>query len=475
MLAVLVVLVARTDAVADTDRAVAAAGLDPSDVGYAVIDIETGEMLAAHNPDTPLIPASVAKVATAIAALELLGPEHRFATELFATGPVTADGVLDGALFLRGGGDPFLSGDKLRAMARALQAAGVREVRGAFLFDPGDFPGVDRIDVLQPEAASYNTGVSTLSVNFNRVRAEWDLTGAEPALVVSAVSETVREPLSAVALVRSDEPLPAPLVRSEGEDSDLWHLSATVGGAGWDWLPVEDPPEVAAELFHRLAGSEGVTLPPPVEGSAPRAALRLVRHDSEPLTEIVGGLMEYSNNLTAELLGIAVARRLGADAGGTIENLAVSTDAMARFWREALPGVDWTGWWLVNHSGLASRSRATARQLAEIIRFAARSERAAPFIELMSARSYRALAGTGASVRAKTGTMSFVRGLGGVILARSGRRLAFAYLANDLDKRAALDAAFDPKTPAREPGAGAFRDRAIGFESRLVVDWARRF
>ena len=55
-------------------------------VGYLLIDLETGQVLAELNPDLPLIPASTAKLATAVAALDVLGPEHRFDTELLARG-----------------------------------------------------------------------------------------------------------------------------------------------------------------------------------------------------------------------------------------------------------------------------------------------------------------------------------------------------------------------------------------------------
>lgn len=72
-----------------------------TEVGYLLIDLATGEVLAELNPDLPLIPASTTKLATAVVALDVLGPEHRYRTELLADGMIR-QGVLEGNLILRG-------------------------------------------------------------------------------------------------------------------------------------------------------------------------------------------------------------------------------------------------------------------------------------------------------------------------------------------------------------------------------------
>ena len=80
--------VARADEIALPDRRAAAARVAKrpagTEVGYLLLDLETGQVLAELNPDLPLIPASTAKLATAVVALDVLGPEHRFRTELLA-------------------------------------------------------------------------------------------------------------------------------------------------------------------------------------------------------------------------------------------------------------------------------------------------------------------------------------------------------------------------------------------------------
>ena len=121
-------------------------------VGYLLIDLETGQVLAELNPDLPLIPASTAKLATAVVALDVLGPEHRFRTELLARGALER-GVLHGDLILRGGGDPFLDLADLLGLAVRLENSGIREVDGRFLIDDTALPRFSEIEPSQPPEA----------------------------------------------------------------------------------------------------------------------------------------------------------------------------------------------------------------------------------------------------------------------------------------------------------------------------------
>ena len=100
-------------------------------VCYAVADARTGARLEVGNAKTGTPPASVAKAVTALYALNVLGPSHRFTTQVVATGSVSG-GVVSGDLILVGGGDPTLDTNGLAALVAALKEKGIREVRGDF-------------------------------------------------------------------------------------------------------------------------------------------------------------------------------------------------------------------------------------------------------------------------------------------------------------------------------------------------------
>jgi serine-type D-Ala-D-Ala carboxypeptidase/endopeptidase (penicillin-binding protein 4) len=125
---VLVVLLARLAYAADPPLEAVARDLVGGDQGvYAVA--EDGTVLAAVAADRPVHPASVTKVATTLALLKRLGPDHRFATRLLAAGAVE-QGTLHGDLVVTAEGDPALVDESAVLLARALRARGIRLVDG---------------------------------------------------------------------------------------------------------------------------------------------------------------------------------------------------------------------------------------------------------------------------------------------------------------------------------------------------------
>lgn len=458
-------LAEEASAVATADaKLIEAAGFAAEDVGYLVVDLADQRVVAAHNPDKLFLPASVAKVPTIAAALAILGGEHRFVTTLATAGEVR-DGVLSGALVLTGGGDPFLTSEDLQAMAKALAASGVKRLDGDFLYDASALVEIPRINDLQPEAVGYNPGVSALSVNFNRIRLNWTKGKSGPSAAAAAISEGLALPLPSIGLAFAAEDPAGPFVRAGTPSEDRWLLSPTLDVTGEDWLPVGNPSLITAEVFRALAEAEGVTLPEPTAGTAPDGARELARHASVTLAEIADGVLHYSNNLSAELVGLAASRQLT----GRKLSLEGSAMALAAWWQLRLPQADWTGIFLENHSGLSSYSRITPRQLVVMLEEAAKLLGGADFHDLLRPISWKGVQG---SARVKTGTMSYARGLAGYIDTAKGRRLAFAIFFNDAEKRAALDASFDRRVRAIDPDSRRWRDRALKLEETLTTGWA---
>ncbi len=444
------------------------AKLAPDDVGYLVVDLADKRVVAEHNADRSFIPASVAKIATIAAALEILGGDHRFTTTVDAEGSIV-DGVLTGSLILRGGGDPSLTGDDLQDLAKQLAASGIKRVDGKFLYDASATIEVPRIDPMQPEAADYNCGVSALSLNFNRVHLDWSTQNKERTATASAFSRNLKLPLDSVDVTFADTDLSGPYVRTGPASAERWLLSPALRAKGEEWLPVANPSRVAAEAFRAIAAEAGVALPEPSPGVTPEGARPVASHDSVPLTDIARRVLRYSNNLSAELIGLAASRVVT----GRKLSLADSASALAGWWRKRLPDANWTGLTLANHSGLSTKSRATPRQIVAMLEDAAGLSGGADFHDLLHRIGWKGVKNGSAHV--KTGTMSYVRGLAGYIDTVAGHRLAFAIFFNDDEKRAALDAAFDPHVVAIDAHSRRWRNRAIGLERKLTTDWATRF
>ena len=107
---------------------------ESTQLGLSIVDLTTGEQLFSHGARQRMRPASSEKVVTAIAALDLLGPNYPLRTTLSTTGAVDGN-VLRGDLYVRGGMDPLLSVADVRSLVNQLRAAGVRSITGRLVTD----------------------------------------------------------------------------------------------------------------------------------------------------------------------------------------------------------------------------------------------------------------------------------------------------------------------------------------------------
>jgi D-alanyl-D-alanine carboxypeptidase/D-alanyl-D-alanine-endopeptidase (penicillin-binding protein 4) len=451
-------------------------GFAEEDLGYLLFDLSDGKALEAHQPDEPRIPASTTKIVTTVAALQILGAEHRFNTTLLMTGDIR-DGTLSGAVYLRGGGDPTLSTDDLRKLILALQQVGIKRVIGSFLFDDSLLPTTRDIDPKQPLAVSYNPGLSALSVNYNRIFLRWRHKPGAAAFNASLLSSADGGPVPVKDITIGG--LPSGLDRRikfvpDGSALDRWLLSPALPARGVIDLPVRNNPgRLTALLFRTLCQQRKITLPPPQAGAVPPNARALHALQSAPLAEIVTQLLRYSNNLSAELVGLAATRTLT----GNAPQLTDSASALSDWYRQTLPRTTWQGFRSLNHSGLSSATRHTPRQLADILRYAWNhrfgGER---FADLLSPPHWGKEAGAiRERIKAKSGTMSYADGLVGYLTTTQGRQLGFVVLLTDFSRRAALDANFDVRIADTPPEARAWTDRAKAFEQSLVTRWVMQY
>ena len=110
--------------------------------GAYVVDLDSGQTLYSRSPDVARMPASVNKLYTTAAALNLYGAEGRLTTEVLGAIEVGDDGVVDGDLYLRGGGDPSFGLAEARGLAGVLAGSGLTEVTGRVIGDESRFDSV---------------------------------------------------------------------------------------------------------------------------------------------------------------------------------------------------------------------------------------------------------------------------------------------------------------------------------------------
>ncbi len=299
----LLVLAAGLPAEAARAQAANRSGLPAGDIAYIVFDAQSGQLIDSAHPTRPMIPASTMKVASMLAAIEILGADHRFTTVVAASGSVSG-GVLNGDLALIGGGDPTLDINDLADLVGQVRQAGITKVTGRFVVDDTVLQALPYLDPLQPLAASYNPGLSGLAVNFNALRVSWQTRQGRMDARADAVADGRNVTLPWVDVSEGAATPYRPVDGHEG-----WILSSRLPDKGSDLLPIRYPSATAAEIFRSFARDAGITLPAPAIGSRTAEGTIIARHDSEPLPAIVARVLKYSNNLSAEMIGMMAARQ----------------------------------------------------------------------------------------------------------------------------------------------------------------------
>ncbi len=438
------------------DRLLDTPAVDQTHWGVLAVDAGTGRTLYERSPHRWFVPASNQKILVTSAAWSLLGPDYRFRTEIWATGPFDP-GHLEGDLVLVGSGDPSLSSRywatsdaALDALADSLRQRGPGHVTGSLVVDASlwDSASVAPTRELADLAFGYGASGGAFAVAegaLEVVVVPGPTVGSEATVSWSPALETdfVRTAVTTVAADTSARLVPLYLP----ETRQLW-LRGTVALGEIDTVSVaqRDPVRLAAaELWERL-GSAGVMTEggwevrwTPGEAIGPcmagrmrecSPARRIATLESPPLSELVAGVLGPSQNWIAEQLLLTLGAELG-DRGSWEEGVSV----VERFLVEQVR-VDSLDVALRDGSGLSAYNLVTPRAIVRVLQFMdARPDAAlwraamAEPGELDSTLEERLLDLNG-RVFAKTGSISNVNSLSGYLVGSGGRQVIFAILSN---------------------------------------------
>lgn len=419
-------------------HAIKAAGIPESAVSLWVQPVDAKAPAWAHRAKESRNPASVMKLLTSFAALDLLGPAYTWTTEALVTEP-PRDGVVSGNVILRGGGDPFLTWDRFAGLLRELRERGVREIRGDVILDHSRFaplPG-DAASLDGRAARAYNATPDALLVNFNAVTlrlapdADGSI-GAHATLPLAGLH--IDNQLKPVATPCADwKGMVAPEITASGPSIQVSLPGRFPVACGEKMLNLAAPDTTlqTANLFRALWSELGGTVKGNIRnGRAPASTQTLVSWASPPLADVLRETDKYSNNVMARQIFIT----LSADASKP----ASPAGAIARV-QQWMPGqgLDPAQWVLENGSGLSRLERTTAAQLGALLLAAWHSPRMPEFVAAqpvigVDGTMRKRLPGTPIAGRGyvKTGTLDGVKTAAGYLLNAKGRWVAFAWLIN---------------------------------------------
>ena len=422
-------------------------------VGYKVIDVATGEILAEDDSASFFTPASNTKLYTTALALVRLGPNYKFQTELRTSGRWAAGESAVPDLQLVGGGDPNLSGRvlpyrphagerdplaALKALADKVVNAGIHEVNGDVIGVATRYPG-DRYPrgwTIDDSMYEYGAPVSALALNDDTVLitlrptdvGELAQAEVQPRVDHFVVMNQVTTDASRVTKVH--------LYRTPGTNEVL--LWGSIGRAAREWeedLAVDDPALFAAEALMQVLRDRGVV----VHGIArsqyapvgPSGTVLAV-HDSGPLWQEIQVINKVSQNLHAEMLLREVARVTRGE--GTLRAGVAEREAFLDAIGVTREG---SGLDLYDGSGLARQNLTTPDSTVLLLRYMWQRPdrdlwiRSLPVGGLDGTLSDRFKHIANAQrVHAKTGEMSHVNALSGYIESPRHGWLAFSIMVN---------------------------------------------
>ncbi len=403
-------------------------------------------------------PASLMKLLTTLAALEILGPAYTWRTEALAANPID-NGVLAGDLYLRGSGDPKFTYDRLWLLLRELRGRGLREIRGDLILDGSAFApvGHDPTAFDGKPLRPYNVGPDALLFNFATLHLTlWpDEKGGAAVKVLGeplpAGFEIVnrlqasdaaqcgdwRERLEA-KLTPTQVILSGPFPRSCGEKR--WHLA---GLSNTTLLH-----GVFTRLWRELGGQFAGQVKTDI---APAQATALASSESPTLGELVRDINKYSNNVMARQVFLTLGAgpsQAAAPAGGSEPGLrargAIKVGAGETAAAEAAisqwltqKSLNFPELVIDNGAGLSRRARISAANLARLLA----TGWASPVMpEYLASLPIAAIDGTvkkkfkgngiAGQAHLKTGSLEGVRGIAGYLLDRQGQRHLVVFMVN---------------------------------------------
>ncbi|WBB70687.1 D-alanyl-D-alanine carboxypeptidase/D-alanyl-D-alanine-endopeptidase [Micromonospora sp. WMMD812] len=431
---------------ATIDAILADSRLAGAQASVVVVDTATGQTLYDRNGDRRLVPASNTKLLTSTAAMALLGPDHRFTTDVRSSGKRRA-GLLAGDLYLRGGGDPTMLAKDYDALAAQVAAGGVRVVTGDLVADDTRY---DRTRLgpdwtWDDEPYYYAAQVSALTVAPDTdydagtviVHAAPGKAGAPPVITTTPATGYLRFDNRARTVAGGETSIS--FEREHGGNTVVVTGQIAVGDEpASDWVTVWEPTGYAADVFRAALRRHGVTVlgRTTVGTPAPTGAATLARHDSMPLAELMVPFLKLSNNGHAEVLTKEIGRvRSGS---GT---WSAGLTAISGYVAEA--GMDTGTLRQRDGSGLSRRNLIPAGEFVDLLA----AVRGQPWFDTwyaalpIAGEPERFVGGTlrsrmlgtpaAGNVHAKTGSLTGVSGLSGYATDADGRVLAFSILLNN--------------------------------------------
>ncbi|MGD0340858.1 MAG: D-alanyl-D-alanine carboxypeptidase/D-alanyl-D-alanine-endopeptidase [Bacteroidales bacterium] len=421
-----------------------------SEVSFCIIDADSGKVIFDYNPDKSLIPASILKLVTSSAALELLGPEYTFKTSIGYTGSFNRrSGKLTGDIIIKGGGDPALGSTRFDnyyagftdRWAAEIKKLGIKKINGRVITDDSyyDYLPVPAKWLWEDAGNYYGAGAYGLSVYDNTYE-----------IHLRTSPDSLRQLITGITPEECRFEFANWLVAAGTADKG-YIFAAPYSTNGWlagsipvspdDYVlkaSIADPPLIMAKVMDQKLRSSGISV------AGKPTTTRLLQSGitgtvtpvadivSPPLKDIVNALNHESINLYAEHLVKELGKTV-RDTGSTEAGVDVIKGFLSG------TGINTNGMFLEDGSGLSPLDAVNAKAMAGLLLYM--KNKGKHFSEFYSSLPEAGKEGTLKNhfsdpvflgrMKAKSGSMTRVRSYAGYLTTLSGKDLIFCIIVNN--------------------------------------------
>lgn len=419
-------------------------------VSLSIIEADNGETFFGYNSDRSLTPASVMKLITSAAALELFGPQYTFRTELGYTGTINKrSGKLKGDIVIIGGGDPALGSnyfsdyynDFMSGWVTEIKKLGIKKIKGRVITDDSyfDFQPVPAKWLWEDAGNYYGAGAYGLSIFDNTYEIHLKTSSDSSQLLIKEVvpNECKYEFSNwLIAAGTSDEGY----VFAAPYSTNGW-LAGSVPVNMDDFVlkaSIADPPRLIAKMINEKLETAGIIVSG--EPTTTRLEMKSITGKFVMITETfsppVAKIIEVLNHESVNLYSEHLIKELGKKFKNT-GSTAAGVEVIKDFLNNA--GIKTDGMFIEDGSGLSPVNSINSKELVNLLYYMKINGRY--FSEYFSSLPDAGKEGTlknyfrdpvfDSRLKAKSGSLTRVKSYAGYFTTQSGKQMIFSIMVNN--------------------------------------------
>ncbi len=388
------------------------------------------------NSEKKFVPASLTKILTAGAVLEKLKPGFQFVTRL-ASESRHENGVLQGSIYLKGGGDPSFVSETMWFLVNEFVRQDIRVIKGDIIVDESRFDAL-RIDPSRDPARvdrAYDAPIGAMSFNWNSVSV-YVRPGSKIGEPLHIHLDPKNDYVTLVNRATTSKPNSGKSLTVHRKFVQTGDEIVVTGTMALDqketvyYRPISDPALWTGSNLKEFFNQRGIKVEGEIKkGTAPESTVILAEAPSRRLESIIDDMNKHSNNYIAEML----TKNLAVETGSSTGTIEKGVDQISNFIRNF--GFSEKDFAIVNPSGLTRKNAVSPKMLGHILVHLREKFILAP--EFISSLPIAGVGGTLKSralpirqIRAKTGMLNGVSGLAGYAEGTKGAPLVFVFLFN---------------------------------------------